>query len=881
MTRTDDLSDIEDTPNVSEIPTETIIPSKYIHGNFKPSGRILNCMTQLPNQVYKSKEGVWEVKPLRGNSALYASNQFLQESSEWETHLIAWTGELFADNETIPHSIPTNALIENDPLYLDDSDKVAVTEKIRKSNNSENIHPVWLLRKDQDRWRKYAENVLWPVLHYMQNQPSDGREETQWWHDYVKFNEAYAAKIIAIYKPGDVIWIHDYYLLLLPQILRMELPDASIGHFLHAPFPSSEYFRCLSKRKILLDGMLGANQLGFQSYSFARHFISCCARLLQYEVTPTSVHVHSSYVKVVTFPLGIDVSKLEHDAFTENVERKVNALRKLNGNRKIIIGRDRLDLVRGVVQKLQAFETFLDMYPEWIGKVVLIQVSFKPFYHSSKLDKKVNELVSQINGKYGTLEYTPVQNYNMRIAKDEYLALLRVADLCLITSIRDGMNTTALEYIVCQKESKSPLILSEFSGTTTVLQDSIQVNPWDSVGVSNTINECLLMADETKTDIEASLYKSVCSNTTKDWTFHYLDNLLSFVSKLNSKHGTPYLNKPLLLNNYQVAKHRLFLFDYDGTLTPIVRDPSAAIPSARLSDTLKQLTKDPRNEIWIISGRDQEFLEKWIGANYPEIGLSAEHGCFMKKVGDKNWINLAESFDMSWQAIVEDVFQRYNGKTPGTFTEKKKVALTWHYRKADPELGLFQAAKCKQELIERLKGYDVEVMSGKANLEVRPSFVNKGEIVKRLVLCSDPVTKQLRSIDNVPDFMLCLGDDTTDEDMFKALNNIESDWKDDNISTNSFGSYGVYPVTVGPANKETVAKAYLSDPGQVLDTLGLLVGQVSLFETGGTVELDDRGHLKNSESSHRSQLARKAYQMKLSHTATDSDQIANPEVSQE
>jgi trehalose 6-phosphate synthase/phosphatase len=840
--------------------------------DLKLSGRIINCMTQLPNEISKTASGDWNVSHLRGSSALYASNRALTNETEWDTHLVAWTGEISSPIKEY-NNIKNNNIIESydtDPLYLTDDDKNKITNLIHeKNNNNKNIHPVWLLRKDQNKWRKYAENVIWPAFHYMINEPDDGKEESYWWHDYVKFNEAYAAKVKQIAKPGDIIWIHDYYLLLLPQILRMELKDVYICHFLHIPFPSSEYFRCLPKRKILLDGMLGANQLGFQSYSFARHFISCCSRVNGYETTPTEVTVHSFTSNIVTLPLGIDNKRLEYDAFTSEVEEKIKALKELNKNRKIIIGRDRLDSVRGVVQKLQAFELFLDIYPEWIDKVVLIQVSYTPFYHSFKLEKKVNEIISNINRKYSSLNYSPVLHYNMRIDKAEYFGLLRVADLCLITSIRDGMNTTALEYIVCQKLKCSPLILSEFSGTTTVLQNSIQVNPWDSVGVANAINESLLLSNERKKSIENNLYDAVVQNTNKDWTTKVISNLLKFVSTQTSLNGTPYLNRPLLLKNYKESMRRLFLFDYDGTLTPIVRDPNAAIPSARLFNILEALTKDPKNEIWIISGRDQAFLEKWIGSNYPQIGLSAEHGCFMKKAGVDKWINLAESFDMSWQEKVEEIFTSYTEKTPGTFIEKKKVALTWHYRKADPVLGLYQAEKCKSELLEKLvHKYDVEVMSGKANLEVRPRFVNKGEIVRRLMLCSDPVNQKLKSELELPNFVLCLGDDTTDEDMFKALNEIEDTLIEKKLPKNVFGGYGLYPVTVGPANKVTVAKAYLSDPDQVLDTLGLLLGKVSVFETAGTVELDDRGHLKDSESSAISMMNRVEYERSQSVNST-------------
>ncbi|CDK28967.1 unnamed protein product [Kuraishia capsulata CBS 1993] len=825
------------------------------------SGRIINAMTTLPDQIYKTEDGSWNVKHVRGNSALYASNYFLSQHTQWETHLVAWTGELYAYDEVHPRAIPTSQLLESDPLYLSEEAKVDVTQKLRKASNTENIHPVWLLRKDQTRWRKYAENVIWPILHYMQNKPSDGREETEWWHDYVKFNEAYAAKIKEIYKPGDIIWIHDYYLLLLPQIIRMEIPDAKVGLFLHVPFPSSEYFRCLSKRTLILNGMLSANQIGFQAYSFSRHFISCCARLLGCEVSPTSITSRGFHVGVIVEPLGIDTAKIENDAFTSSVEEKVLAIKELNLNRKIIIGRDRLDTVRGVVQKLQAFEMFLSMYPEWRKKVVMIQVSFPSFYHSAKLEKQVSELIANINGKYGTLDFIPVQHYEMRVAKDEYLALLRVADLGLITCVRDGMNTTALEYVVCQKKTNSPLILSEFSGTVTVLGDAIQVNPWDSVGVANAINECLLMPSSTKASLEQKLYAQVTNNTIQDWTSKFILHLLGTLKNTQNVKGTPYLNKPLVLNNYNAAHRRLFLFDYDGTLTPIVKEPSAAIPSARLQSLLQKITSDPKNELWIISGRDQQFLEKWIASNNPNVGLSAEHGCFMKVVGAQKWINLAESFDMSWQKEVAEVFQQYTERTPGSFIERKKVALTWHHRKADPEFGEYQASKCKQQLDETVaKKYDVEVMVGKANIEVRPKFVNKGEIVKRLILHTNPTSGEMRTVSELPDFMMCMGDDLTDEDMFNAMNGIEQQWVTDARPSNAFGTYGVYTISVGPANKPTCAKAYLSDPQQVMDTLGLLLGEVSLFETAGTVELDDRGHLKDSQSSQKSQETRKLYE---------------------
>lgn len=857
-----------------------VSPSDFAeYGTDKLSGRILEVVSTLPTKISKrtSVDGSsvsWDVDAVRGQSALYSSLFFLREQTEWETHIIGWTGEIAnkTDNGDMSQKI------EDDPLYLDEEDRANLEQMICRASNSETVHPVWLLRKDQSRWKKYAEKVIWPVFHYIEGVPSDGKEETEAWHDYVRFNEAYFQKIKSIYKPGDIIWIHDYYLLLLPQLLRMEYPAAYIGLYIHAPFPSSEYFRCLPQRVQLLDGMLGCDKIAFQNESFQRHFLSCCSRILGHEVTPDSVLVYGSAVSVETLPIGIDTQKIEHDAFSdsENVGEKVKVLKECYPDMKIIVGRDRLDLVRGVPQKLAAFEMFLQMYPEWRERVVLIQVSTPGYSHDKRVEKKVTDLVNLINSRYGSLNHTPVLHYQMRINKDEYLALLRVADLCLITSVRDGMNTTSLEFVICQKQKKSPLILSEFTGTASVLKDAILVNPWDSVSIAKTIHDCFTMPMEERAKLEDTLYEKVTSNTLQSWAATFLRHLLEHFLNKHHAHNTPTLNRPRLYKAYQNSSRRLFLFDYDGTLTPIVKDPTSAIPSLKLIKIVETLTADPKNQFWIISGRDQEFLKKWWGSL--NVGLSAEHGCFMKDVGSDKWFNLAEAFDMSWQKKVAKVFESYVEQTPGSSIEMKKVAVTWHYRRSDPELGTFQAERCMEELLNGIgKEYDVEVMAGKANIEVRPKFVNKGEIVRRLVLSrhggkQDPhathVSPEQLDASELPDFMFCSGDDTTDEDMFRSLTEIEKQWNLYGMSENSSSTNGIFPVLVGAASKKTLATAHLSVPAQLIDTLGLLTGHVSLFESAGSVDLDDRGHVANSESSERSKV--RAAALKVNSKSTSS-----------
>ena len=661
-----------------------------------------------------------------------------------------------------------------DTLRITKADREQLERQLLHSRDGK-IVPVWLVGenddengdvklKDQPRWRRYAEHELYTLFHYKQHEPTNGRAERKSWADYYLMNQKFADRIVEIYQPGDIVWIHDYHLLLLPSLLRQRLPHVFIGYFLHVPFPSSEFMRCLSRRKEILTGVLGANMVGFQSFSYSRHFSSCCTRILGFDSSSAGVDAYGAHVAVDVFPIGIDALAVSRTAFGDpSIEAKITRIKEQYAGQKIVVGRDRLDTVRGVAQKLMAFEKFLEKYPEWREKVVLIQVTSPTSVEDEKEDtghkiaNKISDLVARINGMYGGLEYTPVFHFPQFLSRDEYFALLRVADVGLITSVRDGMNTTSLEYVVCQKDNHGPLILSEFSGTAGSLTAAIHINPWDLGGVAESINRALTMSPESKAEQHAKLYKHVTTQTVQVWSDNYLKRLLTNLSSFDQSIATPALDKSKLLNQYRRSKKRLFMFDYDGTLTPIVKDPQAAIPSDRIIRTLKTLAADPRNSVWIISGRDQAFLDEWMG-HISELGLSAEHGSFIRLPRTDDWQNLTEKFDMSWQKEVMEIFQHYTERTQGSFIERKKIALTWHFRRADPDFGAFQARECKKHLERTVtKKWDVEVMNGKANLEVRPTFVNKGEIAKRLV------SEYGKGVGEPPEFILCLGDDFTDE----------------------------------------------------------------------------------------------------------------------
>lgn len=838
------------------------------------TGNIISVAFNIPYSFTYRRGQDWGLRPRLGQSALFDSFTYLSsDATPWNHTLVAWTGEVESahDSSSIPPpaqppeettdgSLPANHTTVGisslnalsapipvdvstrlptpppvDGLWLPKEDQHRLEHALLHSKTIRTV-PVWLsdeandsdegiMLKDQSRWRRYAHHDLYTLFHYKQHEPTDGRKERIQWADYHRMNQKFANRIIEIYKPGDIVIVHDFYLLLLPSMLRQRNPKMYMSFFLHSPFPSSEFLRCLPRRKEVLEGVLGANLIGFQSYSYSRHFLSCCTRILGFPSDTLGIDAYGTRVQVGVFPIGIDVTKVERHAWADSVDDKYNTLKKMYAGKKIIVGRDRLDSVRGVAQKLQAFERFLEMYPEWREKVVLIQVTSPTTSleterdgDETKIATRVNELVMKINGEFGSLGFSPVQHYPQYLNQDEYFALLRAGDIGLITSVRDGMNTTSLEYIVCQKDGNGPLILSEFSGTAGSLGDAIHINPWDLSGVAEKINSALTMSESERKRMQQHLYEHVTAHNVQTWINKFIRKVCNVLGESNTANATPLLDRAVLLSKYRSAEKRLFMFDYDGTLTPIVREPSAAIPSERVIQSLRRLAEDPKNLVWIISGRDQDFLKQHLG-HISQLGFSAEHGSFLRNPGSEDWINLAEKFDMGWQTEVMEVFQKYTDQVSGSFIERKRCALTWHYRLADPEQGIHMAGECHRELEARVASkWDIEVMPGKANVEVRPTFINKGEIAKRLIATYHNPGGEPSELDPNPgrvEFALCMGDDFTDEDMFRSLNGATGE---------VLHADHVFTVTVGASTKVTLAKWHLLEPEDVIECVALLAG---------------------------------------------------------
>ena len=417
-----------------------------------------------------------------------------------------------------------------------------------------------------------------------------------------------------------------------------------------------------------------------------------------------------------------------------------------------------------------------------------------------------------------------------------------------------------MEYVIAQERTgKSPLVLSEFMGISSTMEEALQVNPWDLGGVAAAINRGLLMPKEELLERHSKLHKSVTTHTSHTWAAMLVRMLLQQLAAEHTAHSTPFLSREKLHAAYTKARRRLFLFDYDGTLTPIVKTPSMAVPSGETLEALGKLTEDPRNVVYIISGRDGEFLDTHLG-HLKKLGMSAEHGSFLREPGQEGWLNLTEKLDMSWMSEVEEIFRYYTERTTGSNIEIKKSSITWHYRSSDPEWGLFQCRQC-QDLLENnlARKRPIEVLVGKKNLEVRPLAVNKGEIVKRILYANPDA-----------EFVFCAGDDKTDEDMFRALAPFTlSASSSSNSNASGSGSPlvhpppgmetqedgtrtpprelalrpdGVFSTAVGSSNKKTLASWHVTSPHEVVEhMLGLVNGFHE--EKDGSADANEKSNL--------------------------------------
>lgn len=667
-------------------------------------------------------------------------------------------------------------------------EKGEIEERLQSQFRS---YPIFLSRHNiEGYYHGFTNKTIWPLFHYF---PQFAKYELSEWKAYMEANRLFCNKVTEIAQPDDIIWIHDYHLMLLPRLLRKSLPKATIGFFLHIPFPSLEVFRLLPWRKEILQGLLGADLIGFHTFDYARHFLSSLLRLYGLAHEMGQITVENRLVQVDVFPMGIDVKRFQAEATSSLTKKAVLRFKRKTGNRKIILSVDRLDYTKGIPERLEAFELFLERHPEWDQKVTLILVvvpsrtKVEPY---RQLKRQVDELVGRINGRHSTAGWVPIWYLYRFLSFHTLVTYYRIADVGLITPLRDGMNLIAKEFVATRKEGEGVLILSEMAGASTELGEALIINPNNREETAEAIEEALTMSEDEQISRNQTMQRRLSRYSLFRWVEDFISGLLEIKNRqkeLETRKLSPSVRNRLI-RLYQESSSRLFLLDYDGTLVPLVDQPRKAKPDSELLALLKGLVTPPQNTVVLISGRDREALQNWFKG--PNIALVAEHGVWMRRENTHQW-RIMDRLSQEWKDWIKPVLERSADRLPGSFVEEKEYSLVCHYRRADPELAALRAKELMGTLTALTANTDLQVLQGSKVIEVKGASVNKGRAVMSWISGGDF------------DFILGIGDDWTDEDLFKALPE---------------GSHSV-KVGLGTSN----ARYYLDSPNDVRQLLkGLL-----------------------------------------------------------
>ncbi|WPR75495.1 bifunctional alpha,alpha-trehalose-phosphate synthase (UDP-forming)/trehalose-phosphatase [Algoriphagus sp. NG3] len=616
--------------------------------------------------------------------------------------------------------------------------------------------PVFLSREDvEEFYEGFSNETLWPAFHYFTQYMVYNPEH---WEAYVRVNQKFCEAILKKAGPDDTIWIHDYQLLLLPQMLREVLPNATIAFFQHIPFPSYEIIRMIPWRKELLEGVCGADLIGFHTYDDMRHFLSAVGRITGLSNESGYIQAENRIINVDSFPMGIDYNKFAKQAKSKRTLRFVEEFGKQVEDQKLLLTIDRLDYSKGIPQRIQAFNQLLEQHKELHGKVSMIMIvvpSRDKVQSYKELKEEIDLLVGRINSEYSTLNWVPVHYFYRSFPFEELSAFYNMSDIALVTPLRDGMNLVCKEFVASKTDQTGVLILSEMAGASKELQDAILVNPNDRQGVVDAIFNALSMPQSEQIARMGSMQESLKKYDVFQWVKVFMDRLDHVKRKQEELTSKDVDAKVMteIQTSFKKAENAVLFLDYDGTLTGFHSDPQKALPDAELKAIIKDLSE--LAQVVIISGRDKDTLGKWFeGQN---IDMIAEHGVWVKRKEDKGDWELYAEVEDGWKEDIRKVMEYYVLRTPGAFIEEKHHSLVWHYRKVESGLGDLRMRELFSHLKYMARGYNLQVLEGNMVLEIKRPDINKGRAA----------TAMMKGIEY--DFILAIGDDWTDEDTFKAM----------------------------------------------------------------------------------------------------------------
>ncbi|WP_247235102.1 bifunctional alpha,alpha-trehalose-phosphate synthase (UDP-forming)/trehalose-phosphatase [Telluribacter sp. SYSU D00476] len=625
-------------------------------------------------------------------------------------------------------------------------------------NENFKAHPVFIPEElNNDYYEGFCNDLIWPLCHYF---PSLAKFEERYWDAYQEANDLFFQQLADIIQPNDTIWVHDYQLMLLPDLIRQRFPDNKIGFFFHIPFPSFEIFRLLPRRwrESLVRGLLGADVVGFHTNDYVESFLKAVRMILGYGNKMHYVHLNNRIVKVDSFPISIDYAKF-NQAFDEPEVARVRADARHSLKEKIIFSVDRLDYSKGLLHRLHGYERFLEICPQWHSKVSFVMVvvpSRDTIEQYQQMKSEIDQTVGRINATYGSIEWQPIIYQYRSMPFDELVGMYTVSDVALITPVRDGMNLVCKEYVASRKDQRGVLILSEMAGAAAELGEACIINPTDNLEIANAIRNALEMPVNEQAKRIRAMQNRLRAYDVFAWTNDFFTQMTMMEQEQNRLRHDFITQRDMkaISQSFNQANNRIFFFDYDGTLVAITREPSEAIITKEMKELVSDLAQS--NTVVIISGRDKAFLEGVVG-DLP-VHIVAEHGALIKSRESGDW-NMNESYEDGWKESIRSILDLYVQRCPGAFVEEKETSLAWHFRTADDQL---YAQRRAQELAWQLKNFiqpemHLQVIEGNMVIEVKKTAFNKGTAARMFLDKGDY------------DFVLAMGDDTTDEDMFEAL----------------------------------------------------------------------------------------------------------------
>lgn len=617
----------------------------------------------------------------------------------------------------------------------------------------------------QSYYLRISNQCLWPLMHSFDERMHFRSAD---WRHYVEVNRRFAERAMAESDPEDLIFVQDFHLCLVPKMIKEARPQQRVGFFLHTPFPSAHVFRTFPERRAFLEGLAAADIVGVHTSGYARHLRDCFRERLGAHIDKDEAIVDGHRCRVVVRPLGVDMTDWEARAASEGVQAEMESLRQSFGDRQLLLGVERMDYTKGIPERLRAFELLLERHPEWSERVHFLQVAVPSrvgVEDYEELEREVATLTGRINSRHGRIGYQPVHYQFHGVSKDRLVALYQMADVCLVTPLRDGLNLVAKEFIASRLDGRGTLLLSEFAGAAQELRGAMLVNPRDVEDMADKLHRALISAEDDQEKTMAYLRGVVAQNTADNWMESCWMDLTD-----DEGRGVP---TPLegdavqgVVDGWIGARRCALVLDFDGTLVELQDDPESVTPSQEVLDALEALAREDGTHVWICSGREAGFLARTF-RSIP-VGLVAEHGAVIswpegtvhrRAEGEREmepWIAAPRD---DWYELARERMEAVTTAVEGSFVEPKSTGICWHHRMADPEVGVRAARSLHEELSTLLAGRGVRVEIGHDVVEARPADVTKGEAVERLL--------EVGALD--VDAVIVAGDDTTDESMFEAL----------------------------------------------------------------------------------------------------------------